>query len=258
MRYPISPSTKANSMKLQHLKYLVAVLHEGSLSRAARSLHMSQPTLSQHIQALEHSVGVQLLNRTPSGVSATAAGKILAEHAIQILESLERARQDAVSTAADVRGEVSIVMPRMVSARLSPDLIKLAVRDFPKVKLSIREGNSLFCTELVENARVDLGILPAGYNQSKTKSLPLLKEKLFLVGSVHNTLGVPASNAPITFAEAAAYPLTLIKKPHSLRTEIEKLASLQDVALNVIFESDSGAINRYYVSAGVAFSVSVR
>jgi DNA-binding transcriptional LysR family regulator len=70
---PARPSA-ATSVELRHLRYFVAVVEEGQISAAARRLHLAQPALSQAIQALEHAVGVQLLDRHARRVTATAAG----------------------------------------------------------------------------------------------------------------------------------------------------------------------------------------
>jgi LysR family nitrogen assimilation transcriptional regulator len=63
-------------MEIRQLRYFVAIVDHGSLSRAARVLHIVQPALTQQIQSLEDELGTQLLHRSAQGMQATEAGKI--------------------------------------------------------------------------------------------------------------------------------------------------------------------------------------
>jgi DNA-binding transcriptional LysR family regulator len=79
------------SLDPRQLRYFVAVVDEGQITRAARKLHIAQPALSQVITRLEASVGVPLLERSARGVSPTPAGRALYEKAHAVLLSLEEA-----------------------------------------------------------------------------------------------------------------------------------------------------------------------
>ena len=73
------------TMNLRRLEYFLVVVEEGSISLAARRLHMTQPPLSQAIQALEREVGAELLRRLPRGVEPTPAGLLLADRGRDLL-----------------------------------------------------------------------------------------------------------------------------------------------------------------------------
>ena len=73
-------------MELRQLRYFVAIVDHGSLSRAARVLHIAQPALTQQIRQLEDEMAAQLLHRSAQGVIATDAGKVFYEHALAILK----------------------------------------------------------------------------------------------------------------------------------------------------------------------------
>ncbi|MBR7784395.1 LysR family transcriptional regulator, partial [Undibacterium luofuense] len=75
-------------MELRQLRYFVAIVDHGSLSRAARVLHIVQPALTQQIQALEEELGAMLLHRSAQGMQATDAGKLFYEHAQAILKQV--------------------------------------------------------------------------------------------------------------------------------------------------------------------------
>jgi LysR family transcriptional regulator, nitrogen assimilation regulatory protein len=81
-------------MDLKHLTALVTVSDAGSVTKAARLLHVVQPAVSRYIRALEDEVGVPLFERTRQGMTLTPAGEILAERARRALLELERARAE--------------------------------------------------------------------------------------------------------------------------------------------------------------------
>ncbi|WP_327071125.1 LysR family transcriptional regulator [Kitasatospora sp. NBC_01302] len=90
-------TTTPNSagLSLRQLEYLVTTVGEGRLNRAARQLHVTEPTLSQQLRALERAVGTPLLVRGADGVRPTAAGEAFLPHARCALHSAERARAEA-------------------------------------------------------------------------------------------------------------------------------------------------------------------
>ena len=90
-------------MELRQLRYFVAIVDHGSLSRAALVLHVAQPALTQQIHQLEEELGAQLLHRSAQGVLATDAGKIFYEHAQAILKQVG----DAKSAVAPSRREAA-------------------------------------------------------------------------------------------------------------------------------------------------------
>ena len=94
------PARKEIPMDFRHLRYFVAVAEEGTFTRAAARLFIAQPALSKQIHDLENEIGARLLVRTSRGVSLTAPGAELLEHARAVLERLEAARERIRALAA--------------------------------------------------------------------------------------------------------------------------------------------------------------
>lgn len=102
-------------MSLDQIRYFVAVAEEGSITRAARRLHISQPPLTRQIAALESELGRPLLERHPRGVRLLPPGAVFLDHARRILGEVQRA-EDAVRTDRRPRAELSTS-----GARWDPD-----------------------------------------------------------------------------------------------------------------------------------------
>jgi LysR family nitrogen assimilation transcriptional regulator len=79
-------------MELRQLRYFVAIVDHGSLSRAALVLHVAQPALTQQLRQLEDELGAQLLHRSAQGVTSTDAGRLFYQHALAILKQVADAR----------------------------------------------------------------------------------------------------------------------------------------------------------------------
>ena len=127
-------------MELRHLRYFVSVAEELSFTRAARRLGMEQPPLSQQIRQLEEEVGTGLFQRLPRGVALTEAGAFFLRDALEILERVRQATEQAQRVARGDRGRLRIGM--INSAPFHP-FVPRVIREFgqlyPEVAVSLEE-----------------------------------------------------------------------------------------------------------------------
>jgi DNA-binding transcriptional LysR family regulator len=111
-------------MTLRQLAYWLAVVDEGSFTRAAKNMRVSQPSLSQQIRALEAELGGELLERLPRSVRLTAAGKAFLPHARTAVRSADRAARAARNALQQELGELEICTVRSIAVGLLPELIR--------------------------------------------------------------------------------------------------------------------------------------
>lgn len=149
-----------NNVDLRTLRYFLAVVENGSITRAARALQMSQPPLSAAISRLESAVGCRLLRRSRTGVEPTAAGEYLALRAGHHLADIEATLQSLRRMADGNEGHLAIAAEPTISAKVVPDVLARFARASPRVEISLAEGHSIDVMELVIDGRADVGLVP--------------------------------------------------------------------------------------------------
>src|SRR5260370_16061669 len=154
---------RTTRLELRHLRYFVAVAHEGHVTRAAEKLRMQQPPLSQQIRALELEVDAQLFVRHPRGVALTDAGRSFLADAEAILAEVEHAKIRARRTA---RGEVGRIAVGFTTSAPFHPLVARAIREFrakrPDVSFVLEESSSADMVSGLRDGRLDVAFIRSG------------------------------------------------------------------------------------------------
>ncbi|MEV0916921.1 LysR substrate-binding domain-containing protein [Streptomyces sp. NPDC049967] len=181
---------------LNQLEVLLRVLEHQGFSGAAKSLFMSQPSVSNHIRNLEHSCGIQLVHRTSAGARPTPAGEVVAEHARQVfavMDSLER-------TVADFRGLGGGRLVLAGTTTLGTYLLPRLVADFstqaPKVSCEIRVGNEDAVESWLLRGEVALGLCAGTPHDEQLLSQGMFEEAMVLVAEPQTPLAGRALTPP--------------------------------------------------------------
>lgn len=124
---------------LRQIEYWVAAVDEGSFGRAARRMHVSQPSLSQQVKVLEAELGGQLFERLPDGIRLTPAGKEFLPHARNAVAASQRAVRAARAALEMKSGELEIATVRSIAAGILPDLIHDWRERFPGASVRLQE-----------------------------------------------------------------------------------------------------------------------
>lgn len=173
-------------MELRQLEYYVAIVREGSLSRAARVLHVSQPALTKQIQSLEHEFGVDLLVRLRDGVRPTAAGERLAEMCEVVLGYTDQIKPGVRTAASAVAGTVTVGMSPTLMPALAEDLQSSLAEQHPGVRLQLVEALPMFLTDWLDAGRLDVGIFrrwPSMADMPRLDFVDIGTDEVVLVGT---------------------------------------------------------------------------
>src|SRR5271169_1122181 len=146
-------------MQLRHLRYFVRIVEAGSFSRAAATIHVAQPALSQQIAELEEELGVTLLHRSARGVRPTAAGETLYREAAAILQLMEQLPGKVRSTGGETEGAVNLGMTSTLAAFISGPFMEACRAALPKVVLRFITGHSLMIASRIEARTLDFGVV---------------------------------------------------------------------------------------------------
>jgi DNA-binding transcriptional LysR family regulator len=148
-------------MNLRQLACFVAIVEEGSFTRAARRVGITQPSLSQHVRSLEEELGGAVLERLPRGVALTPAGRTLLPEARAALRAVERGRRGARAALALESGDLEIATVLSMAVGLLPRYIRLWHERHPDVGIRLQEfRHRSLLEDAVEQGVADFAIGP--------------------------------------------------------------------------------------------------
>lgn len=227
-------------MELRQLRYFVAIVDHGSLSRAALILHVAQPALTQQLRQLEEELGVQLLHRSAQGVLSTDAGKVFYEHAQAILKQVVDARSAVAQSAARPSGSVTLGLPHSISGALALPLLTATRARYPEITLQLTEELTGNLSDQLKSGRVNLAVLFDDGQLSQFATTPLADEELHFI--CRADAAYAQGEQSLTLAQALDTTLILPGLQHGVRPRIESVAREAGLSLGNVIEINSIAI----------------
>ena len=144
-------------MDIKELEAFVYVVENCSFSRAAELLHLTQPTISSHISALERKLGIKLVVRTTKETYPSDAGKLLYRYAKEILQVRENAAAALKSFSQEMRGTVTLAASTVPSQYYLPHLLQHFHEKYPDIAFNIQMEDSPRVIEMVTARAVEIG-----------------------------------------------------------------------------------------------------
>jgi LysR family transcriptional regulator, benzoate and cis,cis-muconate-responsive activator of ben and cat genes len=194
-------------MEIRHLRYFVTVARERNFTRAAEKLHIAQPPLSRQIQQLEEEVGMVLLDRDSRPLRLTEAGRLLYEHAAQVLERFDdlRTMMKRFREAERPRFVIGFVASTIYAAL--PNLIRRFRAKTPGLDVSLVEMVSLEQIAALKDGRIDVGFGRICLDDPAVRRDVLREERLVVALPLSHPL--LEREGPLSFTELAGEPLIL-------------------------------------------------
>jgi DNA-binding transcriptional LysR family regulator len=242
-------------MDLRRLEIFAKVAELGSFSRAADALFLTQPTVSEHIRALEDELGVQLLDRLGRGATPTRAGRLFLDYSRRILGLAREARQAIDQFQGRMSGELVVGGSTIPGEYILPALIGQFKSKYPEILISLMIGPSREVTGWVEDGRVEVGVVGSHPSARVLDSRELMADDIVLVVPT----GHPwSARGTVTVAELQGEPLILRERGSGSREAFERAlddARVELSSFRIAGEMASTQAIKQAVRAGVGLSV---
>lgn len=236
-------------MELRQLRYFLAVASTQNFTRAAETVHVSQPSLSVQISALEDELGTRLFDRLGRKVVLTQAGELLREHAERVLREVEQATQVVQELQGAQRGRLVVGTLATVNSYLIPPLVSRFKQRFPAVHLQVHAQPSTDIVAALLGNRLDIGICLLPIEDKRLTVEPLFDERLVLVVPSN----YPMKKPRLRMQDLAGLPLVLMPVDYCLRKMVEAECAEARVQPQVVLEmtSPEGILQAVAGGAGV-------
>ncbi|HRJ50653.1 MAG TPA: LysR family transcriptional regulator, partial [Phycisphaerales bacterium] len=269
-------------MELTPLRYFRAIVAAGHMTRAARTLGITQPALSAVVKKLEAEVGARLLNRTGLGVEPTEAGRILLRHAEEAIRSADTAVKAVRELLGLEHGSIRIGGGATATTSILPQAVSATRARHPGLRFFVREAGSAQVAFAVATGELDLGIVTLPVPRPMADDLvilPLVRDELRLITPASHPLRVaepPARNPPdssarprprgspraasttpggsarsFRWSQLSGEAFVAFEAGSAVRSIIDEAARTAGVTLNVVMELRSIESIKRMVAAGI-------
>lgn len=204
---------------LDDLRLFLHIVTEGSITAGARRMHLSLPSASARVRALEHHAGVALLIRGRRGVRPTPAGTTLARHARDVLARTVRLESAVASYTRSSTAPLTLLAGGSAMHRLVPQALVSFLRAHPDIDVAVSESRTPRTVRMLADGEADLGVVlddAAGAHGLRME--PLGDDSLVVIGQAG---GVLAGRTALGYSEVAEHPLVGLDADSSLRRWIE-------------------------------------
>lgn len=182
-----------NSPTLKQLRYFIALDKHQHFGNAAKACFVSQSAFSVAIKELESQLGAQLVDRTNKSVTITRSGREVANHARLCLRDIEYLSEIAQSNQKPLSGQLNLGIIPTIAPFVLPDLLPRLRKDFPELKLYLREDTTRNLHELLLEGELDLILIALPFKLSNVEIMPLFKDRFYMACHKNSKLINPAN-----------------------------------------------------------------
>jgi DNA-binding transcriptional LysR family regulator len=235
-------------MNFNHLAIFDAVAHEGSVTRAAERLRISQPAVSKQLRLLEEAVGARLVDRLPKGVRLTSAGELLSGYSRRVFATADEAERAIAELQGLKRGSLTIGASTTIGIYFLPALLACYRRRYPRIDLNMEVSNTQVIQQHLVERRVDVAVTEGFIHW------PDLEARVFLVDEIVPIVapGHPLASArQVGLRRFCAEPLLMREKGSGTREVIEEALGRKGILVQPLMNLGSTEAIKRSVAAGV-------
>jgi LysR family cyn operon transcriptional activator len=239
-------------MELRHLRYFAAVAETLHFGRAARRLHVSQPTVSQQVKQLEEELGAPLFERQGTSTRLTAAGELFRAYASRALEDVHEGERAVRALEAREAGTLRIgYIPSLTTGLVIP-ASSAVLRKYPGIRIAAYEGITRQVERRLAEGKLDVGIGFAPSREPLVEAEPVLESRMALVVPRRHPL---ANATKASLKSLAGEPFALLAPGLRVRGMVDAFFASTQFAPRIVFEANAVATVLAVVRAGLAMTV---
>ncbi len=239
------------AMELRHLRSFLAVAEALSFTKAAEQLRIAQPALSRQVQSLEEEIGVDLLRRSPRGVTLTAEGKLLLEEARDVLRRADESIKKVRALARGEYGELHIGYAPTPTVEILPPALAAFQKTVPEVKVLLHDMSSDEIVDGLRNGGLQLAIT-AWPSAEYHPDMDFESLKTYPVCAILPATHPLARLKTIPIGKFAAEPIVTLNRKNypDAHSVLEELFRSLGIKPRIVLECDSGSSVITAVEAG--------
>lgn len=239
-------------MDIRQLLYFTTIAEEGSISAAAKKLHLSQPPLSYQMKLLEEELHLPLIERSARGIALTEAGRVLYKRAQGILELSELTRKEMLAMASGFTGTLHIGTVSSSDASLLGWRIPAFHQKYPQIGFAIHEGNTFELMEMLESGLIELAIVRTPFHNDQLNCLYLSPEPMIAAGAASFFPAGMPSGQPISLELLGHAPVILYRRFEKI---LLSLCEQKGITPQVFCIADDARTTLMWAEAGLGVAV---
>lgn len=237
----------AGRMTLRHLEIFVAVCTSGGVGAAARSLSISQPSVSQAVRDLEEHFGVRLFDRISRRMDLTYEGERLLGYARGVLDGMEELERGMTDGAGALK--LRIASSITTGTCYLPDAVRSFTQAFPQAEVSVRIEDSESVERAVLANEADIGLIEGLVHHGEIEAVPFAQDELAIVAGPGDATSVGCVE------DLGRLPLILRERGSGVRELFDAALRERGVAVRPVWESVSTEAIKAAVGRGLGISV---
>ncbi|TDJ34565.1 MAG: LysR family transcriptional regulator [Gammaproteobacteria bacterium] len=243
-------------MKLQQLKYLLAIVDNGlNITAAADRLYTSQPGVSKQLKLLEEELGLQLFSRKGKSLArVTPAGEQVILKARKVMSEVEQITRLATDFYREQEGTLTIAATNTQARYILPDIVRELRQQYPKVSLKLHQGTSDQVVDMVAKSDIDFAIVTGSSDLfSDLLQIPGYHwDRIVLVPNGHELTKI---DRELTLQDLARHPLINYIFSFDGETALERTFAEQGLDVNIVFTSSDADVIKTYVLLGLGIGI---
>lgn len=236
---------------LRQLQYVVAVAETGRFHEAAKRLHVSQPSLSAQISAVEQQLGVQLIERGRNGAMMTAQGEEFVRRARLVLRDVKELKAAMTSTEGTLSGRIRLGVLPSVGPYLLPPVVRDLHRSFPDLRLIVEEHWTDRLNARLLEGTLDC-IISTPEDHSDLTASVLFEEHLWICAAPDDDL---AGTGPVYLSDLKGREILSVGQNHRLSRTVRELADAAEANISGVFSGTSLDAIRHMAATGAGIAI---